>query len=520
VNAKNGAIWHDQSYFYSIILPNADRFDGATCVGTGVIYRRAALESIGGVPVDTVTEDLHTSLKMHKAGLATAYHPDPVAYGIGESSLLDYYKVRLRWAHGNIHALRHENVLFCKGLSLRQRFNYLLVGLNYLEGWQYLIFYLIPVYSLLTGVPPFEITLFNLAVILVFPLVSYMLVQEFACGFGRFWVNELYSMIRFPVALVASAAVLRNRLSWRPSAKQRDGRVEWRMMAPQLAVIGLSVGAIIYAVAQVWGTGEAGGVSGLLMAPGKIAELDWTAEFEAGYSLDLLLIAGFWALLNVLRGVVFVRKVVTTARRTHADHRFEVPLMVELEPEGDAPVAREVAELSLSVLRLKEARGAVVPPGETVPARLYLPGTHVDLSLRNRPPEHGCFEMIWAREEDRRVLDRALYSVAWHRELFHGQAEFLTPLRALARLLRLWSPERPLLDWRPELTRSESGERVLQYRLHGVPEPHPARRFTRPPWEDPSQGEAQPTVHGASRPKTARETPTSWSGAIGARDVH
>ncbi len=463
VNAPNGATWHDQSYFYSIILPNADRFDGGICVGTGVIYRRSALDAIGGVPTDTVTEDLHTSLKMQKAGMATAFHPASVAYGIGESRLSDYYKVRLRWAHGNIHALRHENVFFCKGLSLRQRLNYLLVGLNYLEGWQYLIFYLIPVYSLLTGVPPFEITYFNLALIIGFPLVSYLLVQEFACGFGRFWVNEIYSMIRFPVAICASAAVFRNKLSWRPTSKQQDGRIEWQMMLPQLSVVGLSLGAIVFAVIQVWGEPQTGGMSQLLIKPEAIKTIDWTAEFEAGYSLDLLLVAGFWAMLNVIRGLIFVMKIIKTARQTHADHRFRVPLMVEMTPNSEHRGAYEVEEISLSYLRLKDGSQEAWQAGATIPARLYVPSGHVDVRLTASAEEGNAFDLHWNGSEGRQVLEHALYSVDWHRRLFHWQAEFTTPLRFLARVLRLGPKDQPVQHWRPRLRQTETGERVLHY---------------------------------------------------------
>ncbi len=133
-NSKKKELWHDQSFFYNIAQACRDSYNGASCVGTGVAYRRSALNHIGGIPTATVTEDFHTSLKIHKAGYETAYLNEPIAFGVASSDLQEYYKTRHRWAHGNLHALSHENILTCKELSLKQRLSYITLGLIYLEG--------------------------------------------------------------------------------------------------------------------------------------------------------------------------------------------------------------------------------------------------------------------------------------------------------------------------------------------------------------------------------------------------
>jgi cellulose synthase (UDP-forming) len=121
---KTGGLWHDQSFFYNIAQPCRDGAGGASCVGTGVVYRRGALDKIGGFPTKTVTEDIHTSLKMCKSGYQVVNINEPIAYGVAAADLAEYYKTRHRWASGNLHALSHENIVFCKGLTLRQRFSY------------------------------------------------------------------------------------------------------------------------------------------------------------------------------------------------------------------------------------------------------------------------------------------------------------------------------------------------------------------------------------------------------------
>ena len=159
LNARNGGLWHDQSFFYQVAQSCRDCFNGASCVGSSVIYRRASLDTIGGIPTDTVTEDIHTSLKLHKAGYEVVFFNETVAYGVAAADIREYYTTRHRWAHGNFHALRIENVLFCKGLTFGQRLSYLTSGLVRLEGWQQLLLFAVPVTSLSLGWAHFPLEL-------------------------------------------------------------------------------------------------------------------------------------------------------------------------------------------------------------------------------------------------------------------------------------------------------------------------------------------------------------------------
>ena len=65
-----------QSVFYRFIQPGRNRFNAAFCVGTNVIFRRAAIDSIGGMYTDSKSEDVWTSLMLHEKRLADGLHPD------------------------------------------------------------------------------------------------------------------------------------------------------------------------------------------------------------------------------------------------------------------------------------------------------------------------------------------------------------------------------------------------------------------------------------------------------------
>ncbi|MEI7494623.1 MAG: cellulose synthase catalytic subunit [Alphaproteobacteria bacterium] len=119
LNTKLGKkIWHDQSIFYELNLPAANTFNVSSCVGTGVIYRKKAIEDIGGIPYETLTEDTHTSLKLHMNKWKSVYLPKPIAYGVSPSDNSEYFKTRHRWAQGNFQVAQNEGILTNKKLNL------------------------------------------------------------------------------------------------------------------------------------------------------------------------------------------------------------------------------------------------------------------------------------------------------------------------------------------------------------------------------------------------------------------
>lgn len=446
VSAAGGALWHDQSFFYDISQPSRDAWNAASCVGTGVAYRRSALESIGGVPEDTVTEDMHTSMRLHKQGWACVCLNESVAYGIAAADLAEYYKTRHRWAHGNLHVLVREQVLSAPGLTFRQRLGYLSLGLIYLEGWQQLILFIVPVMALVFGLPPFEITIFNVTVVLLFPVLSYLLLQEMGCGYARFWTNEIFAMARFPVQLRAAAALLGRRTPWRSSAKNVAGTLNWHLLTPQITVAVLGLAAVLFGLWRLYPEFEAGPIYYFLVAPLQIlisgqadgVLVEWDAVLAHGYTVDLFIIAGFWALYNVARAVYFM---VLAARRAGASSaEFRFPLQFPLYMHGfDAPcITRWVSEGALSFACCEAAETGRIPLGRVL-GKLLLPGGELTVSMNVAAAPEGGFvaALDWAHAADSDRLADVLYSVDWHRECLRREAYFLTPLESLAALFTL-----------------------------------------------------------------------------------
>lgn len=68
------------------------------CCGTNVVFRRTALESVGGFPENSVTEDFELSVWFHEAGWRSSYVPEVLASGLGPEDLGSYVTQQHRWS--------------------------------------------------------------------------------------------------------------------------------------------------------------------------------------------------------------------------------------------------------------------------------------------------------------------------------------------------------------------------------------------------------------------------------------
>ncbi|MEZ0262588.1 MAG: glycosyltransferase [Alphaproteobacteria bacterium] len=468
LSKRSGGIWHDQSYFYNIVLPAGDSIDVATCVGTGVVYRRSALDAIGGIPTETITEDMHTAVRLHKKGFKSVYLNEPIAYGIAAADLDEYCTTRLRWGHGNAHVLSLENVAFCKGLTWRQRWQYLAMTISHMEGLQQLVMFMVPIIALTTGLQPFTITVFNVLVVLFFPLLSYLLLQEIGCGFTRYWANEVFAMARWPVYIKSFAGVFRRRRPFQVSNKNLKGRINWRLMAPQMVVMAASlaaVGAGIYSLDGHYGIGPLfefiwGGVT---LDRAAVAAVDTKAELTGGYTIDFVAIAGFWALYSAVRAGFFALKIHSNARNSHDTCRFDIPVPATVS--GTHPRQACITAIAEDWARVTLYGGVLPKAGDELQLSAVLPAGAVPLKLRVENT-HGLMAegaLLWDSPQAQDRLANGLYSVDWHREFLHRNAYFLTPSDVVLSLLRLQpSQKTPYRDWQAVLLQVEGRE------LYGV----------------------------------------------------
>jgi len=145
------AAWGQQALFFGAIARGKGNLDSIFCCGTNVLFRRAALEQVGGFPTHSVTEDFELSVELHQRGWRSVYVPEVLARGLGPEDMASYVSQQQRWARGCLAGARS---VFRARLPRRVRAQYLLSSMYFLSGWTLLIYMSFPVIRILTGAQP------------------------------------------------------------------------------------------------------------------------------------------------------------------------------------------------------------------------------------------------------------------------------------------------------------------------------------------------------------------------------
>ncbi len=243
-----GRVWHEQALFFRVIMRGKDRLNSAFFCGSCAVIRRKALEDIGGFAVGTVTEDLHTSIKLHSRGWKSVYHPEPLAYGIAPSTLRPYKTQRERWGRGAMQVFLKDNPITVKGLNLSQRLSYVASMITYFDGFQKLIYYVAPVVVLLTGIYPIRAELGEFLLFFVPHIVlSLWSFEEMARGYGRFLILEQYNMMRFFTFMKSVLGFLDiGKVRFKVTDKKINAGSGMGEVLPQLVVVAGSLVGIVY----------------------------------------------------------------------------------------------------------------------------------------------------------------------------------------------------------------------------------------------------------------------------------
>jgi cellulose synthase (UDP-forming) len=197
--------------FYGIVQDGNDFWNATFFCGSCALIRRSALDVVGGIAVETVTEDAHTSLRMQKHGYNTAYINIPQAAGLATETLAAHVGQRIRWARGMIQILRTDNPLLARGMKFTQRLCYFNAMIHFMYAVPRLVFLLAPLVYLLLGrtiIPGYWVAILAYAV----PhLILSNLTNSRIQGRHRhsFW-NEIYETVLAPYILAPTLLALIN----------------------------------------------------------------------------------------------------------------------------------------------------------------------------------------------------------------------------------------------------------------------------------------------------------------------
>ena len=151
--SKSHELHNEQALFFRVLQAGRDGHDSAFFAGSSGLLRRSALEEIGGFQTETITEDLHTSLRLHAEGHSSRYLNEPLSTGLMPESFEGHTRQRARWAKGSAQVLVREKLPFTRGLTLAQRIDYLGSIHYFFLGLPRIIFLVAPLSWLVFSIP-------------------------------------------------------------------------------------------------------------------------------------------------------------------------------------------------------------------------------------------------------------------------------------------------------------------------------------------------------------------------------
>jgi cellulose synthase (UDP-forming) len=240
--------------FYGLVQDGNDLWNAAFFCGSCALLRRAALDAIGGFAVETVTEDAHTALRLHRHGWNSAYLRIPQAAGLATESLSAHIGQRIRWARGMAQIFRTDNPLLGRGLRPLQRLCYANAMLHFLAGLPRLVFLTAPLAFLLLH----AYIIYAPAAMIVLQVLPHVVLASLANArlqgaYRRSFWGEVYeTVLAWYIAWPTAAALLApSKGKFNVTAKgglMNESQFDWHITRPYLVLAALNFAGLGFAV--------------------------------------------------------------------------------------------------------------------------------------------------------------------------------------------------------------------------------------------------------------------------------
>jgi cellulose synthase (UDP-forming) len=307
----------EQGLFFNVLM-RARHYAGAGpfWCGSTSLLRVRALREIGGVATETITEDMHTTLKLIRSGWHTAYHHQTLAVGLAPQTPEQYLLQRRRWGMGAMQVLTLERLWVAKRwMSWRNFHEYLTGTLWWLEGIATLVAFLVPTVVLLSGaaictaapltfaavfVSMFTVRLFGAKLLLRrqihWPTAFALRILRVPIGLACLWWLVTRKSLQFQVTPKAGTA---------SRHRGRVPRVLWVLLSCVVATLG-------YASAGIYGL------------------VPWRSTTSSTVA------AGAWLVLAAVVLVIGVRRIrapkYATSRRNGYRLTADIPVLLDGDP--------------------------------------------------------------------------------------------------------------------------------------------------------------------------------------------
>ncbi|RKP47841.1 UDP-forming cellulose synthase catalytic subunit [Pararobbsia silviterrae] len=326
--------------FYGLVQDGNDLWNATFFCGSCAVLRRAPVMEIGGIAIETVTEDAHTALKLHRRGYSTAYLAIAQAAGLATESLSGHIGQRIRWARGMTQIFRTDNPLTGKGLNLGQRLCYLNAMLHFLYGIPRLVFLTAPLTYLFFGAHVIQASAWLIA--------AYALPHMFHANITNsrmqnkfrhsFWAEVYESVLASYITAPTLMALINPKLG-KFNVTAKGGRIEegyfdWHISRPYLILLALNLAGFAVGATHLF-------IAGRQDSGTTLMNLAWT-------SYNMMILGASVAAASEVRQV-------------RDNHRVMMTIRAMLRFANGRTLACETIDYSEGGVAIR------IPPGITIP---------------------------------------------------------------------------------------------------------------------------------------------------------
>ncbi len=255
-------IWESVMYaqFFEIFQRSKNQRKTVLFNGSTACFRKKILDEVGGVPVNTFTEDIDLSIQILSKGYSSRLIDDYGSLGLIPANLSLLLSQILRWAKGSMHTLkkRWKKILFSKLAFYDKMDLFFSTSLFFIASSMYLtiLFYVVMFF---TGNKAVRLPIQDFLPLAIMPVsfvIAYQISGLIAIIFARkngLTHMKLYDLILFSIIALALNpftvyAVLKTIFRVRPPEKGRD---TWNERVPliPLSLLFTLLGAGILVVA-------------------------------------------------------------------------------------------------------------------------------------------------------------------------------------------------------------------------------------------------------------------------------
>jgi cellulose synthase (UDP-forming) len=240
--------------FYRKAMVAKNAADAVFPCGSGLVWRRQALDDIGGFPTWNLVEDLQSGVEALRRGWHGVYLPIVGAMGqTAPEDIPNMVKQRGTWALDTMRLTFWGNK---RGLRLRQHLHFTELGFFYLLSFAVLVFALVPIVALTMDIYPLIATQagyaghfwpYALAVELLLVTLADGLPYEVLWRARQTWLGMA------PVYVWATILAIvygpRRKPTYRVTRKEAIHGWFWREVLPQTLLLVALVGAALYHLA-------------------------------------------------------------------------------------------------------------------------------------------------------------------------------------------------------------------------------------------------------------------------------